>query len=91
MLTTNLEENLHLAPLALEDDELEHKRRHVDDVPLQMKRCRTTSFSQIRDQPAAEEHLPYLVMALMTDGGGKHEWVSSPIRTFVERLFGKAS
>ena len=30
------------------------------------------------------EHLPYLVMALVADGGGKQVWVSSPIRAGVE-------
>ena len=36
---------------ALEDDELESERSHLDDVPLHLKRSRTGSLPQIRDQP----------------------------------------
>ena len=35
------------------------------------------------------EHLPYLVKALVADGGGTHVWVSPPIRACVEGLLGR--
>ena len=82
-----VEENLHPAPLAL-DDELERNRSHSYNVPRQRKRTRKKSLPQIRDQPVGAVHLPYSVMALMTDGG-KDLWVSSPTGTCVELLLGR--
>ena len=74
-----------LAPLTVEDHELEIKRSHLDDVPLHSKRSRKELLPQIRDHPARTEHLPYLVMTLVANGGGNTFWVS-PIRACVERL-----
>ena len=56
----------------VEDDDLERKRSRLDDVPLRKKReFEKGSIPRSRDQPVGAERPPFLVVALVADGGGK--------------------
>ena len=65
-----MQENLHPAPVTLEDDELERKSSHWTDVPLHRKRSRKGSLPQIQGQPVGTG-----TPSVPGDGaGGRRQW-----------------